>query len=158
MEFKQIEQVIKTCEKHLQDTDSWGTEIETFLTRYILINMYATYDENIIRILGETRRVTPDCRIPDCLASQFVHNRAPKQRHISLDDIRGCLSSFSPSLKEEFDKKSRKSTAEYITFIETRNSIAHQENPVISVTFKDLTRVYKSTLRILTSLEEALNK
>src|SRR6266540_3241207 len=47
MRLVRIDQAIAVCQAHLQNSGATGTEIEAYLTRYLLVMICSTFEEEI---------------------------------------------------------------------------------------------------------------
>ncbi len=51
--LKRTKLVIASCEKHLEDSNAHNTEIESYLTQYLLIALYAEIEQAIETIIDQ---------------------------------------------------------------------------------------------------------
>jgi hypothetical protein len=101
MKLPRIDASISECKNHLDETASFGTEIEAFLTRYLLILMCATFEEEIEKIIIDRVDKSGDPKlssfVKSCLGSVF--------RSIKTSEIAGLLGRFGAEFKDKFGQR-----------------------------------------------------
>lgn len=152
MRLSRIDNAISTCEQHLIQTNSHQTEIESFLTRYLLVLICATFEEEIEKILLRRSDRINDNHI----RSFFQHCIDKTFRSIRSSEIAGILSKFGNDYKEAFQNKANGTVEEtfYNNIVINRHSTAHSTGT--SITFNDLVAYYEKGHLILDYLNEAL--
>lgn len=152
MRINRIDNAISACEQHLNQTNSHQTEIESYLTRYLLILICASFEEEIERIL-----LNRSDRINDNHIKSFFQHCIDKTfRSIKSSEIAGILSKFGNDYKEAFQSKANGTIEEtfYNNIVINRHSTAHSTGT--SITFNDLVAYYEKGHLILDYLNEAL--
>ena len=84
MKLADVEAAIKLCEEHLKSTDTKGTEIESILTKYLLVYICGAYETEIKNMI--TLRAA---RAGDKEVESFVKNTIKTFRSLKIEDIKG---------------------------------------------------------------------
>lgn len=152
MKIPSIDNAILVCENHLKDTGTAQTEIESYLTRYLLIFICATFEEEIEKLLLKRSEKIND----DHIKSFFQHCIDKTFRSIKSNEIAGILGKFGNDYKESFQKKSNGTIEEtfFNNIVINRHYTAHTSGTTI--TFNDLKNYYEKGHIILDYLNEAL--
>lgn len=152
MRLVKIDNAIAVCEQHLTETNSEQTEIESYLTRYLLVLMCASFEEEIEKILLKRSDKVNDNHIK----SFFKHCIDKTFRSIKSSEISGILNKFGPDYKENFQIKANGTIEEtfYNNIIINRHATAHSSGATI--TFRELVDYYEKGHVILDYLNEAL--
>lgn len=152
MRLVKIDNAISTCEQHLSSTGAGQSEIESYLTRYLLILICATFEEEIKNILLKRSELIDDQHIK----SFFQHCINRVFRSIKSSEIAGILGCFGSDYKELFQEKANGTIEEtfYNNIITNRHFTAHSTGALI--TFRELVNYYEKGHLILDYLDEAL--
>lgn len=153
MKLIKIDNAITICDNHLKSTNSQQTEVESFLTRYLLVLICATFEEEIENILLKRSDSLSDIHVK----SFFKHCIDKTFRSIKSSEIAGILGKFGDDYKEAFNNKANGTIEEtfYNNIVVNRHSTAHSTGATI--TFSDLVQYYEKGHIILDYLDEALN-
>jgi hypothetical protein len=152
MKLTIIDHAFDLCDAHLSESNSRGTEVESYLTRYLLVLICAQFEEKIEQIVVERAKKSSDPEL-----TSFVQAAADRIiRSINTSEISGLLNYFSSSCKEEFKKNISNSLVEtnYNSIISNRHNTAHSSGA--NITFNDLKTYYESGHEVLDYLEQAL--
>lgn len=153
MKLPRIDEAIDVCQEHLDKTSSFGTEIESFITRYLLILICAAFEEEIEKIIinRANKATDPDLSsfVKSCLKQVF--------RSIKTSEIAGLLNRFGSSYKELFQQKINNSKAEayFNNIVVNRHNTAHESGS--SLTFKELVEFYQEGHTVLDAIVEVCN-
>jgi len=153
MKVPEIDAAIGECRRHLNDTESHGTEIEAFLTRYLLIRICARFEEFIKNALVRRASVTKDPFV-----ESIVRSVAPRLvRSLLTSELKGLLRNIGEEYKATFDANLTDPLAEtyYNNLVTSRHDTAH--GPASTVTFGDLEAFYQKALVVLEAFEKALS-
>jgi hypothetical protein len=152
--LREIEYAIGLCQSHLDGSSSRGSEIEAYLTKYLLILICSSYEHRIREMIIERARRTNDSD----LASFVDRTYHSSQRGLKISDIRGnLLKRFSDKYVTEFDKKIKPNDVpciKYSNIVENRHAAAH--GGTVNMTFNELVDSYKIAEAVMTSLSEIL--
>jgi len=152
MRLAPIDRAITICEEHLERTQSRGTEIEAFLTRYLLVLMCATFEEEIeamvLRRLGGSNDQRIESFAKSALDALF--------RSTKTGEIAGLLQRFSPEYKERFQARVNGTRAEtyFNNIVLGRHSTAHSLGA--NVTLRELVDFYEEGHTVLDAIQEIL--
>jgi hypothetical protein len=122
---------VQDCEEHLKASGAAGTEIESYLTQYLLIVLSADIQQEIYRLSEERTIAATDSGL-----SSFVGASARKiLRSIGKSDIAKYLGMFGAECKEKLN--SQLTDAEvtiYNNAVTDRHEVAHNRGVLISFT------------------------
>ena len=153
MTFLDIEQDLSACESHLMSTKSKGTNMESFLTQFLLIRICGQFEQEIDNIM--TARAC-ECNDPELIS--FIQSRFQSYKHLKLDDLRGnVLKKFGEHIRDNFDQQIKDKDPEirYSNIITNRDTAVHQGT--LQITFDELKISYFEAKKVLLAFESALN-
>ncbi len=151
MSILDIEYVVKLCKDHIDLTKSNGSEIEDYLTKFLLVYVCGEYEKEIKQMINQRVIKTGDREL-----SSFVSNKIDV-RSLYLRDIRGnILKHFSADVRDSFNAiiSGTESELRYHNIIENRNLAAHGEP--INMTFPEFIQSYKLAGDILKAISIVL--
>jgi hypothetical protein len=152
MKLLNVEEAIKLCEEHLKNTGAKGTEIESILTKYLLVYICGAYETEIKNMITLRAARTGDKEI-----ESFVKNTIKTFRSLKIEDIKGSLlGRFSDGCKSLFDSKIHNTEAaiRYSNIITNRHLVAHGME--INITFDELVISYQKAGDVLAAIRDAL--
>ena len=153
MSLENVDADLELCKKHLCETNSRGTKIESFLVRFLLVRICGEYEKEIKRIIHKRAAKNDDVEI-----TSFTDSKLEAYKHLKIDDIRGnVLKKFSKSYLDNFDDMLCGNNIRnwYTSIIDNRNSSAHGNN--IQVTFDELVMFHNTAKDLFPILEKALD-
>ena len=118
--FSDVQKNLEQCEKHLKDTETRGTDMESYLVRFLLVYICGKFEKEIERIVVERAEKSQDLEL-----AQYVKGSFEPHRYLRVEALRGkILKKFSKRLADEFDKqvKDTKPEIHYSNIIANRNS------------------------------------
>jgi len=150
MKLPSIDRAIEICQEHLDRTNSRGTEIEAFLTRYLLVFMCAAFEEEIEGIVLRRLAASNDRHIESFAKSALD----AVFRSMKTTEIGGLLNRFSPGYKEEFKMRVNGTRAEtyFNNIVLGRHSTAHSLGA--NVTIRELVEFYEEGHTVLDAIQE----
>ena len=152
MKIPEIESVIAVCKSLLESSNIRGTEIESFLTRYVLIRISANFEQVVRNLMTERLQNTND-RFVTALAEHGISHVFQGSKTSALAKMLGRI---DPSLKDSFRSKvngSRKETS-YNLLVTDRNRTAH--DTAASLSFSDLERHYNLAHQVLDDIRDTI--
>ena len=162
MQIPEIDRALSACKIHVESSRSQGSEIEQFLTNYILIRVQANFEQVVIRLLTERfQQNIIDDRFANTLVELGVSHIKKGSRTSHLSEMLGRI---DPSLKDSFNSKvngSQKETA-YNILVSSRNDAAHRTDTGhrtrtgTDMSLSDLEKYYKYALEVLDDFEDAI--
>ena len=119
-----LNDIISKCENHLFDTETYGTNIECFLTEFLLITIHREYELYIKNcIINKISKSTGDDEV-----ISYVENLIKYKSGIKLDKIKNILKSFNANYAEKFaDVISNSEIRSYNSIISNRITVAHKK-------------------------------
>ncbi len=150
MKLALVDRAIETCEEHLERTNSWGTEIEAFLTRYLLVLICASFEEEIESIVIRKLSASKDAHIESFAKSALN----AVFRSLKTSEIAGLLHRFSPEYKERFHDRLKGTKAEtfFNNIVASRHYTAHSLGA--NVTLRELIEFYEEGHAVLDAVQE----
>ena len=152
MKIPAIDQAIQTCKDHLDKTGSRGTQIESYLTQYLLVLISAAFEEKVEEIL--LKRAD---KITDVQVKSFFKNCVHRIfRSAKSSELAGMLGYFDRSVQATFGKavNGTREESSYNSIIVNRHDTAHSKGSTIS--FSDLERYYQEGHVVLDHFSAAL--
>jgi hypothetical protein len=156
MKLTHVDEVIAACNNHLDTTKARGTQIESYLTRYLLVTTCAAFEEEVKRIVLKRAARTGDryllAFVESCIGAVF---RSPK-----TSDISGLLNRLGEDFKKDFQEKLKgNSRAEtyFNNIVINRHGTAHRTIGS-SLTLKELIGFYEEGHTVLDCLHEVISK
>jgi RiboL-PSP-HEPN len=150
MKLPHIDRAIDICAEHLDRTNSRGTEIEAFLTRYLLIFICAAFEEEIETMVLRRLSSSADPHIESFAKSTLdVVFRSTK-----TSEIAGLLNRFGPEYKEQFQSRVGGTRAEtfFNNIVLGRHSTAHSLGA--NVTLRELVDFYEEGHTVLDVIQD----
>ncbi len=154
MKISKIDDVLETCNNHLEENYAKGTEIEVFITRYLLIYICAVFENEIKEII-----VKRASKVNDPFIHSYVESSLRATfRQISTSGIAGTLNYFGKEYKEKFNDKinGTKMQNDYNSIVNDRHFTAHDSGS--NLTFNDLMGYYEEGHKILDILYDVINE
>lgn len=153
MRINKIDDVIEECTNHLNETNANGTEIENYLTRYLLVLISSSFEEEIEKMFIERAN-----KSNDSFLIEYFKNEIPnKLKSIGLTKLSNFIRIFGESYKERF-KNEISITAEatqYSNLIINRHLVAH-ETQNINMTFNEVVKAYEDSNIILDRIKDII--
>ena len=154
MSLRLVEHALETCATHLDATDARASEIEAFLTRYLLVLVVAVFEEECERLIAERAAQAKD----EPLAA-FV-NSATHQllRSTKLSELKGYLGRFSVSYRDAFEAAIGNDRARLAldAIVQSRHEVAHRGGQSIPMTLDDLRQHVTDSREVLEAFAAAL--
>lgn len=149
MRLPRIDQAIEVCNRYLSASGGAGTEFEIYITRYIQVLIYASYEQEIRRIIEERTSGVSDPNIQ----SFFISCIGVIVRSIKTSELVGLLNRFSSGYGERFQTilkssiENQRAETRYNNLVRERHVTAHDTGS--SMTFRDLIQSYEESHIIL---------
>ena len=153
--MNKVEHAILECETHLKNTDSFGTEVEAYLTRYLLLLISAHFEENL-----EEAFIIRAAASGDSFVSEYFKNDIPNQlKSVGITKLNNFIKKFGIDYSNKFKEKiidelDREVTA-YGNIIKNRHLVAH-ETTEPQITFYELVGAYNDSKKIIDKIKEIL--
>ena len=154
MKISKIDDVLETCKDHLEENNAEGTEIEVFITRYLLIYICAVFENKIKEIIVERAS-----KVNDPFINLYVESSLKATfRQIDTGGIAGTLKYFGLKYKKKFNDKinGTKMQNDYNSIVNDRHITAHDSGS--NLTFNDLMGYYEEGHKILDILYDVINE
>jgi hypothetical protein len=153
MLLARIDGAIEICKNHLKASGAMGTEIEAYLTRYLLVLICACFEEKIEELVTSRAEQTKDPAI-----ASFIQSTVNQIfRSILTSEIAGLLGRFGNEHKLCFQSEMKKNPQAETCFnsiVSNRHDTAHKYGANISLF--DLERFYVDGHIVLDAVKKAL--
>jgi hypothetical protein len=153
MRLARIDQTLEECGKHLASTGAQGTEIESLLTRSLLVLMCSEFEQKIESIVQEKCASIKDSSLQEffgsCVGAVF--------RSVKSSEMAGLLNRFGGDYKETFRMKTDANPVAvtfYNNIVTNRHGVAHSDGG--NVTFIEVKKFYEQGHVILDYFRETL--
>lgn len=153
MTLPQTKEVIDVCEKHLTRVAAFGTEIEAFLVRYLLVVTCAELEAAVLSLVVDRARRTNDNEV-----TSFIEAVVGKQfRRLRTAEMGGLLGFFDKGLKTSFMRRINNTSeqAAFNNIVNNRHNMAHGK-ATVQMTFSDLKTDCQHCSSILDAFADAL--
>ncbi len=154
MRLGQLEDEIKQCEKHLDETGKRNTEAESYFVRYLLVRICAEYETRIATLVQ--RRCS---RINDPHILNFVSWAARfSSQRFNIGDITGMLGKFGDDYKDCFSVSipmDCKAFQAWNNIYVNRHTVAHG-NGAVMMSLPELKTAFADSMVVIDELVKAL--
>lgn len=153
MRRSDIDYAIETCEKHLDQTSSRNTDVEDFLTKFLLVHIYRVYESEIKRLVTERAKGSEDRYLVS-----YITSTLDRRLRLKVGDLKhDILSKFGSEHTQVFDDFLDPDDVTYYTnIVLNRHAAAHDSGPV-TITLDDISRTASRSVKVLDAFETALN-
>lgn len=143
---------VDDCEQHLKDTGASGTEIEAYLTQYVLVVMCAEIEQAVHSILERRVAGTAD---PDL--TRFALSSGQRVlRSVSKNELAGFVGRFGDHAKEKLDSLLDETEVTlYNNAVKARHDIAHSRGATL--TFSELLKALEVADKVIDAVNQAMN-
>lgn len=153
MEFVRVDAALAECHRHLDETGTRNSQIESYLVSYLVTVIHAEFEQGIQLIMKRRTTVQAD----DHLSAWGEYTVGRLARKVSIGDLAGLLRAFDESCKEHFSS-AVVDTQHHVAYdnIETnRQAVAHSVGT--SMTLAELEDAYANACHVLDAFEAALS-
>jgi hypothetical protein len=150
--FLRTKTVMETCHCHLETSQAWNTEIESFLTQHILIIMCAEIQQEIYHILETRAHLNGDSELKDFA----VASGKKILRSVGKKDIANFVGMFGTRAKTHLnDTVEDHEVTLYNNAVTKRHDVAH--NTGTNITFRELSQILESAEKLIVAIGEAIS-
>jgi HEPN superfamily RiboL-PSP-like protein len=139
MRLPQIDHAIDTCADHLTASGAFGTEIEIYLTSYLLVFICAVFEDYIENLVNDRA-----ARSADTFLAAFVRSAIGQLfRSTRTSEIAGLLGRFGTEHGERFQaemKKNERAETFFNNLVLNRHGTAHKAG--CDLTFAEVVQFY----------------
>ncbi len=146
MKLSQIDHAIEVCEKHLNDSKTWGTEIEVYLTGFLLVFMCASFEEFIEELVNNRVSSSKDV----ALAAYVRSATSQLFRSIKTSQIAGLLGRFGDQYAQRFTvemRRMQRAETFFNNLVVKRHGTAHKAGS--GLTFREVVEFYSEAHSVL---------
>lgn len=140
---------IDECESHLNESNTWNTQVESYLTQYILVILCADVQQSVYLILNERVMSSPS---EDFGVKKFAYAMGVKcLRSFSKSDLSKFLALFGEEVKEVFNRQlDDRIVTIYNNALLRRHEVAHKAGG--TTTFRELDDIYSASVKVLEAM------
>lgn len=153
MKLTRIDEAIAVCDSHLKDSQARGTEVEIFLTRYLIVLLCATFEEKIEELVNGRAEKSNDLAL-----AVFVRSSMSLIfRSLMTSEIAGLLGRFGSEYKQLFQEEMVKNQVAQTFFnnlVTNRHHTAHKSGS--NLTFTEFVEFYNEGHLVLDVVERVL--
>ena len=143
---------VENCHTHLDESSSWGSEIESYLTQHVLVIMCAEIQQELYAVLERRAGEASD----EELKSFAVATGKKVLRSVGKKEIANFVGHFGSEAKELLNQiVDDKEITLYSNAISNRHDIAHKTGA--NVTFRELEDILKSASNLIDAVERAIS-
>jgi hypothetical protein len=142
---------VQDCERHLTDSGAFGTEIESYLTQYLLVILCADVQQEMYRLSEERALIANDAAL-----SSFIAASSRKLlRSVRKSEIAGFIEMFGAGCKAKLDNQLDEAEISiYSNAVGLRHDVAHKFGS--SISFLDLKKAVAIAEKLLTATANSL--
>jgi len=145
--------VLEDCSRHLGASNAFGSEIESYLTQYLLVVLSADIQQEIYRVCDTRAAMACD----DCLTSFVSLTSRRVLRSVKKDEIVGFAALFGDAPKQKLNNLIGDSeVTAFNNAILSRHDVAHKLGT--QITFDEFRKAVIIAEKILASFEQCLAK
>lgn len=142
---------VEDCEKHLTSSAGFGTEIESYLTQYLLIVLCADIQQEIYRLSEARASIVKD----DAISAYVAATARRVLRSVGKDEIAKFVGMFGPALKLKLNNLIDDTDVTiFNNAVNNRHDIAHKQGT--QITFRELKSAVMVAQKILKAVERSL--
>ncbi|MDC6120859.1 HEPN domain-containing protein [Serratia rubidaea] len=150
--FLRTKAVMETCHSHLEDSQTWNTEIESFLTQHILIIMCAEIQQEIYYALEVRAHLNGDSELKDFA----VASGKKILRSVAKKDIANFVGMFGARAKAHLNENIEDHEVTlYNNAVTKRHDVAH--NTGTNITFRELQEILRSAEKLIIAMGDAIS-
>ena len=152
----QTEVALGACRDHLQATNAFGTPIEAYLTRHLVVLLCAEVESSVRQLIHG--KVGNESSAPiAALVGQIGGNIVRNARHSEIKKVLGYL---GPAYAAHYDELVQSSIgddgiARLGNAVVSRNNVAHQSQP--TVTFAEIESAHAAAEEVIRAVREAID-
>lgn len=143
--------VLEECRRHIDSTASTGTEVEAFLSQYLLVVLCAEMQEEMYRVVESRAKKCGD----EGMCSFALASSKKILRSVKTGELSGFVGGFGSARKGRFvDALDERTVFQYNSAVDNRHSVAHRSGA--QVTLSDMAEIIAAAKRVLESALAAL--
>lgn len=154
MSILKAENAINVCKQHIINQPDQNSEIEYYLTNYLLILISSSFEEEFERLFIERAKRSQD----PWVISYFEKEIPNLLKSVGIGKLSEFIGKFGTQYKQQFvDKVSTQSIATYYSLLITnRHNVAH-ETSTVTVTLNETINAFYQSKQIISIVEEILH-
>ncbi len=153
MNLTRVDAAFEDCERHLETTNAFGTEIEPILTVYVSAVIYAALEAEVRRTLAA--RVASIAEHDRHVGNFATYASVRLVRSIKIGKLTEAAAWFHEDCKTRFQAAlDDEAHAAWDNIVNNRHGVAHEDDSsvVSNMTFRELKEAYPKALTVLECL------
>ncbi len=150
MNLTRVDAALEDCERHLETTGTFGTEIEPILTVYVSAVIYAAFEAEVRRTLAA--RIASVVEQDQHVGNFATYASTRLVRSIKIGELAGAAAWLHEDCKLRFhDALDGEAHAAWDNIVTNRHGVAHEDDSTVvsNMTFRELKEAYPKALTVL---------
>lgn len=154
MRIRKVDNAIEECKRYLDNSNGYGTEIEAYLTRYILILISASFEEEFEKMFVERCRKSNDQFVISYMETVI----SDKLKSVGIKKLSHFIKAFGGNYSDKFIREVSQTPmcTYYSNLIENRHKVAH-ETAQVNMTFPEVVESYGKCHMIIETVYDIIN-
>lgn len=143
---------IDNCQNHLDESNAWGSEVESYLTQHVLVVLCAEIQQELYSLLENRANQASDSELRD-----FAVKTGKKVlRSIGKREVAGFVGFFGSRAKEYLNQNlDDQQVTLYNNAVSNRHDVAHSSGA--NITFRELETIIIAASNLLDVVEQAIS-
>lgn len=144
---------IDECTCHLNDSQAWSTQVESYLTQYILVILCADVQQSVYLLLDGRISASSSS---DVGLKAFAYSMGVRcLRSFGKSDLSKFLALFGQEVKNSFNGAlDDRTVTVYNNAVANRHEVAH--NSGSTITFRELSEIFAASVKVLEAMDNSL--
>jgi len=163
MNYPRTKNAVNVASTFLGTLTESNPEVESYLVSYLLVTLYAEYEQKIGLLVARRCARTQDIPLKNfvqkkakCGTESDLVNDSRKSGHIRIADLNDILGSFSENYKKTFTKKvlDTEMHRAWDDVVNNRIDVCHRQGS--NMTLRDFIQSFDNSCHVLDTFAEAL--
>jgi hypothetical protein len=143
---------IDSCRQHLESSQAWGTDIESYLSQHILVVLCADIQQVLYTVLEERADAAKDIEL-----KHFAVTTGKRVlRSVGKGEIANFVGFFGEEAKAYLNTNiDDREVTLYNNAVSSRHDIAHKTGS--NITFRELSDILEAAKKIINAVESAIS-
>lgn len=140
------------CKNHLDESNAWNTEIESYLTQHVLVIMCADVQQEIYKVVEKRVDLADDSAIKNFAVASCKR----VLRSVGKSEIAGFVGHFGADAKSYLNNQVEDEiVTNYNNAVTNRHDIAHSSGS--NITFRELETAIEAARALIQAVSEAIS-
>lgn len=143
---------VDSCRTHLEESEAWGSEVESYLTQHILVILCAEVQQEFYSILESRANESQDTELKNF--ALMTGKRV--LRSIVKSEVTGFVGYFGSEAKEYLNQNvNDREITLYNNAVSNRNDVAHSSGS--NITFREIDEILIAARNFIRVVEQAIS-